>query len=318
MTTLLVVAAAGLLAATALSFLRDWRWTLLSNFRLHLGVASLAVALLLWLADGATKSAIVLIVLLLLVAALNLGVILWATRQNQRGRGGEARLRLVFANLLEHNRAYYRLIDWVREERPDVLIVAEAGVTWKLALAALEDEFPFVAGSRLGDVAIYSRHPFAGEAIDLFAGLGGHAVSVQLGGLSLVGVHTASPETRARSVLLDQLIDQIADHVRGLSGPVLAVGDFNAVPWSRAVRRLTAATSLGFGPGAASGTFPAVMLGWNIPAWIALPIDLVLTGGEARLLRRSRGPRVGSDHWPVVVEVSFPSPQSGRESSTPI
>ena len=69
---------------------------------------------------------------------------------------------------------------------------------------------------------------------------------------------------------------------------------------------MTAKATLG--PGARLGSFPAEWGGVKAPAWLGIPIDLVLAGGGARVAERRHGPRVGSDHWPVIAEIRFSGP----------
>lgn len=303
MSTLVVLATAGLVLATAFAGHRDWRLALLGNFRAHLAAASLLVAVLAVFGDVAWPFDGLVIILLLLCAAANAYEMLRATRPARAKVEGEGRMvRLVFANLLETNLATDRVIDWLARDRPDVFICAEAHRHWRRALTVLEEDYPHVAGSAQGDVMIFSRRPFEAEPVDLFVDIG-HAVAVQVDGLTIVGLHTASPEDLRRSTALEELLDQAGAFLRGTTGPVVVTGDFNATPWTPPVRRLMAQTGLRCAPGALAGTYPAALLGRVVPTWLAIPIDVVLAGGGAHAVSRRRGPSIGSDHWPVVVEL---------------
>ena len=68
-------------------------------------------------------------------------------------------------------------------------------------------------------------------------------------------------------------------------------------------RDLMAEAGLRCAPGALAGTYPAALLGRRVPPWLAIPIDVVLAGGGAHAVSRRRGPAIGSDHWPVVIEL---------------
>jgi endonuclease/exonuclease/phosphatase (EEP) superfamily protein YafD len=41
------------------------------------------------------------------------------------------------------------------------------------------------------------------------------------------------------------------------------------------------------------------------PAWLGIPIDLVLAGHGAGVVECRLGPRIGSDHWPVIAEIRY-------------
>lgn len=304
MTLLLIVATAGLVLATALGDHRDWRLSLMGHFRAHIAGASLAGAVLAALSGSGWLGGI-----LLLCAAFNIYVILRATRPSRETVDGTT-VRLFFSNLLEGNQSTGLVFDWVGRERPDLFVCAEAHRHWRLALTALEPEYPHVAGSNQGDVMIFSRRPFEAVPLELFAEIG-HAVVARVAGLTVVGLHTASPECRRRKDALDDLLAKVGAAVREIAGPVVVVGDFNASPWTPPVRRLMAETGLRCSAASLGGSFPARLGGRTIPGWFGLPIDIVLVGRGARA-RRRRGPLVGSDHWPVTVELSY---EPGRKVS---
>jgi endonuclease/exonuclease/phosphatase (EEP) superfamily protein YafD len=297
------LAACAVAIATALSFARDWRFALIVHFRPHLAAVSAASFLLVAAAGLPAGPKLVMLLAAGGAALVNLREIVRATPRGAPVEGGQ-RLRLAFANLLRSNRDARRLIDWVRREQVDVLVVAESIDAWPRQLGALGGELPFVVSSRIGDVAIYSRHEIAGEPRHFFPSIG-HAVAVEVAGLTVMGLHTASPEDRTHSAACDELIATVAGHIENLRGPVAVVGDFNATPWSRPVLRLIARTGLAYGPGARIGSFPAELGGWKFPTWIALPIDLVLAGRGAVVAQRRHGPLIGSDHWPVIAEILY-------------
>jgi len=300
-TLLLIAATFGLIMATGLASGRDWRLVILSNFRMHLIAATVVFAALALAADIDLVVRGGVLVLLFLVIAANLIPVLRGVRASRETIDGR-RLRIAFANLLESNLQHPRVIDWVRAEKPDVFIVAEAAILWRGALAALNEQFPFVTLSPKGDVIVFSRLPFESEPVDLYPGIG-HAVFVGIAGLTVVGVHTASPQTALYVRELERLLEAMAARLRDTTGPVVAIGDFNASPWTNAVLEFQDTTGFRCGPGAWIGTYPAELAGRKIPAWLAIPIDIAMAGRGARVVSRRHGPRIGSDHWPILAEV---------------
>jgi len=300
---LVVLAALAAAGATAASFSRDWRLALLAHFRPHLAVACAVLVVAVLAADVRVGPKIAVAAMLAGAAAVHIREIRRTTVAGLP-TGGDRRLRIAFANLLRQNQDAQSVIDWIRREKVDVFVAAETHDHWPQALAALADELPHVAGHRWGDVLVFSRYPIAGEPRHIFANVG-YAVAVETEGITVVAVHTASPQMRALSLACDELLETIGRMVPTIPGPVVAVGDFNATPWSAQIVKLIADAGLTVGPGARLGTFPAVLGRWRIPAWLAIPIDLVLAGPGARVVERRHGPRIGSDHWPVVAEVTY-------------
>lgn len=80
------------------------------------------------------------------------------------------------------------------------------------------------------------------------------------------------------------------------------MGDFNMTPWSPKFRQLVADSHLrdtvrGFG---LQPTWPA-----GAPQfWI--PIDHVLVSPDILVVDRRVGPDLGSDHYPVIVDIQLP------------
>ena len=297
------IAALAVAFVTAASYSRDWRLALIAHFRLHLAAAAWLTLLMTAVVDLPAGPKLVLLLAAFGAAVVNLGEMILRTPRGPAAEG-DRWLRLAFANVLKNNPDAGRLVDWVRREKIDVLVVAESVASWPSRLAVLADELPFIVRTQVGDVAVYSRHEITGEPHHIFPNVG-HAVALEVAGITLVGLHTAAPEDAAHSKACNELIDRAADHVERIVGPVVVVGDFNAAPWSAAVIRLIARTGLRYGPGARIGSFPAELGGRLFPRWIGIPIDLVLAGGGAAVVRRRHGPLIGSDHWPVIAEIRY-------------
>ena len=297
------IAALAVAFVTAASYSRDWRLALIAHFRLHLAAAAWLALLATAMVDLPAGPKLVLLLAAFGAAVVNLGEMILRTPRGST-TVGDRRLRVAFANVLRSNPDTGRLVDWVRREKVDVLVVAESEGSWPSRLAVLADELPFSVCTRLGDVAVYSRHEIVGDPHHIFPNIG-HAVALEVAGITLVGLHTAAPVNATHSKACNELIDRAADHVERLAGPVVVVGDFNAAPWSAAMIRLIARTGLRYGPGARIRSFPALLGGRLFPRWIGIPIDLVLAGGGAAVVRRRHGPRIGSDHWPVIAEIQY-------------
>lgn len=85
----------------------------------------------------------------------------------------------------------------------------------------------------------------------------------------------------------------------------ILAGDFNAAPWSFAVKRMDRTTGLERRTHGLM-TWPAAPVSaLNIPVLAPLlPIDQVYAGAGWRTVSVVRGPKLGSDHYPVVVTLA--------------
>jgi endonuclease/exonuclease/phosphatase (EEP) superfamily protein YafD len=95
-------------------------------------------------------------------------------------------------------------------------------------------------------------------------------------------------------------LEQIAHLARSIKGPLVVLGDLNITAFSPHFQDLLAHSGL---RSAAEGA------GWR-PTWptfmplAGIQIDHALVSPDITVLNFERGPFTGSDHWPIVVELS--------------
>jgi endonuclease/exonuclease/phosphatase (EEP) superfamily protein YafD len=94
---------------------------------------------------------------------------------------------------------------------------------------------------------------------------------------------------------------KLAHQIRRKSMPSMIAGDFNATPFSPVFQKFLLVSGLkdtrkGFGW---QPTWPVYFPG----LWI--PIDHILVSPEIRVIGRSTGSHIGSDHYPVIAELSM-------------
>jgi len=105
-----------------------------------------------------------------------------------------------------------------------------------------------------------------------------------------------------------QLFEGLATSISGAPDPYLVCGDFNAAPWSTAFRELRRRADLRHSRGASipEGTWPT----WA-PSPLRIPIDHCLVSREWTVKRYELGDSVGSDHLPILVELTLQDTNDG-------
>ncbi len=268
-----------------------------------------------WLLAGAALAAVATATLGLrrMGAALTLGALVaagsLALEQHRQGRSlapdRPTDLRLLHLNALADDGARAgAIIDAVLAEDADVVVVLEARAI-RPALDRLRDAYPYVSpcDADTCEIVIASRtvptrvwqlqlNPawpprYAVAEIELAPGrrvfvAASHLVKPWYGGLA---VSEAA---------------QLAAQWAWFEGPVIAVGDFNAAPWSGPLRHV-AATS-GLRPlRRPPATWPVGM------GPLGLPIDLAFTGNGAEITGIRRfGAGLGSNHAGFVAGIALP------------
>jgi endonuclease/exonuclease/phosphatase (EEP) superfamily protein YafD len=217
-------------------------------------------------------------------------------------------LKVLSVNVHTANTQHDRVEAYVKRVAPDVVVLIEVDSRWLAQLTNLARSHPHRIEAPREDnfgMALFSRLPLeSGRVVHLGeAGVPSVEARVRVGDRAVwvVGTHPLPPSHRENARFRDDQLRAVAAHMAGLPGPRMLVGDLNATPWSPVFRGLLAASGLvdtrcghGWQP-----TWPAGMpLLW-------IPLDHALISDELAVWERRVGPGVGSDHYPVVLGVSW-------------
>lgn len=209
---------------------------------------------------------------------------------------GGAPFKAVFANLYYGNRDFVRVTDFIRAERPDVVVFSEVTGPWQTPLRALIDVLPYQAAA--GELLVASRQPLGQLRSVALSNTGAGALVWRQGELALVGAHANWPLGRRIAAQRDAELVRLAGLVAREEGPVLLLADLNVTAFSPSFARLLADSGLA---DCSAGR------GWH-PTWPALfppagiQIDHCLHSAGLAIDVVRTGPWVGSDHYPLIVE----------------
>ena len=295
-------------AATVATFFAESSWLaeLFTHFPLqYLIIAAACGATLAWL--GHRRMAL----LAGTVVAVNLVVLLGSQPFGQRALASvddSVRLALLLANVERVNAQHHPIIRYIQTERPDIVVLLEIDKHWRLDLDAELDTYPhrlIRAQENNFGIGVYSRVPLIdSEVLDLGgAGVTSLLFRVMVGGkpVRILATHPVPPTGQEQAGFRDRQLAAIAGMATSRLTPMIVIGDLNLTPWSPRFRDLLdegglADSRVGFGHHA---TWPS----WFPLLWI--PIDHVLVGRGIEVYRREVGPALGSDHYPVLVEVGI-------------
>jgi len=290
---LFVITLAGLLAPLFAPF------DLINHLRLHFletAVALILVFVLLRarrLAMGAFALALVNLVLAAPAFALK------ATADD-----ADPVLKVVSLNVWGRNAEPGRIETFLRRQDADLVLLLEVNTPLAPMLDNLGDLYPYRVDcmrQRLCRLALLSKR----ELIEPRAMLRGDAnppavtarFNVDGREFTFYGVHMARPFNASwQRADYDGLIAAL----RPIRGPLLLAGDFNTTPWSWTMTRLTLATGMVRGR-TFGATWPA-----QRPLFPQFLIDHVLARGGIGIVEVRNGRAIGSDHLPVIAEISLP------------
>jgi len=310
---LIVFGTLTLCAFTATGFLGGiwWIFELTVNFRVQY-LACLAFAELLFLSGKKWRWAVVCVVF----AIVNLVDILPSfVPSHSQAAASPTSIRVLLANVLSSNEQYGKARKLIRSVDPDIIVIIEATEDWMKALSSLEEKYPHVISRPREDnfgIAVLSRLPFEKSEI---LEIGDWRVPSAMARLriddtefTLLTTHPAPPMGGAHFKHRNRQLEAVAEYVRSVRRPIILVGDLNTTPWSLHFKKLLRRGGL-----LDSRHGHGIQATWPVPTLLPLlriPLDHVLHSPEIAVLRRKVGPEIGSDHLPVIVELSLAD--SGR------
>ncbi|MCR5875930.1 endonuclease/exonuclease/phosphatase family protein [Phenylobacterium sp. J426] len=219
-------------------------------------------------------------------------------------------LKLVQMNVWSRNADLQSALDWAFSEDPDIIVLEETTPALRERVAAQPG---WHASCPTCEVMILSkRAPLQTGQVRLRGPHPGPLTRAMFrderGAFAVIGVHYAWPtdssDQQAQEAGLAQVI-AMSPRER-----TIVAGDFNSTPWSFSRRRWDAEFGL-IRRDRALFSWPAQQykrLRW-LGAFPFLPIDHVYAGSDWATVKVKRGPRLGSDHYPVVMTLAPVSPR---------
>jgi endonuclease/exonuclease/phosphatase (EEP) superfamily protein YafD len=217
-------------------------------------------------------------------------------------------VRVAFLNVYYGNDEYRRVLDFVRADKPDAVVFAEVDAQWLRALAELKKDYPneYATRGKYGrGVLLLSRLPIEKAGVIAVSNDAEPALGVTLNvhgkPLHLLGVHTNWPFGFRSRTSRDEQLAELALAAQSTPRPVVVIGDLNVSPFSPHFHRLL---SVGRLKSAAEG------FGWQ-PTWpefmppAGIQIDHALVSPDVQVRDFRRGAHVGSDHLPVIVDLTL-------------
>ncbi|MGV3741095.1 MAG: endonuclease/exonuclease/phosphatase family protein [Burkholderiaceae bacterium] len=226
-------------------------------------------------------------------------------------KGRAERIRILSSNVLQPNRNAQALIALVREHQPDVFVALETNHWWQEQLSVLESEYPHTLKCPLENLYgmhVYSRHPLEDSAIQFLVQPGIPSMHAMLvlpsqRRIRMHFLHPAppSPTENEESTQRDVELLIVAKSVVELDTPVIVAGDLNDVAWSATTRLFRKISGL-LDPRVGRGMFNTFHAGHWFMRW---PLDHFFHSSHFTLSFIKRLPSIGSDHFPVLVELIY-------------
>jgi endonuclease/exonuclease/phosphatase (EEP) superfamily protein YafD len=212
-------------------------------------------------------------------------------------------IKLIQFNVWHHSPDLRKSLDWLAAQDPDIAVLEET--TPALRDLVIAQNRWQIACPRC-EVMILSKRPAADSSPLRLGRTPGPITRATFqdahGAFTVIGVHNAWPTDEDQPMQEERLAQAIAMFPRDRT---IVAGDFNSAPWSFARRRWDKAFGI---PRRERALFswpaqPNYGLG-SLSDLPFLPLDHVYAGPGWATVSVKRGPRLGSDHYPVIVTLA--------------
>ena len=229
------------------------------------------------------------------------------------GADDAPRLKLVVSNVLMKNREAQQWLDVIREADADVVLGVETSHWWEEQLRPLEADYPHQVKVPIDNtygMLLYGRLPFEDPEVRYVVEDDVPSIwtAVTIGegdarrrvNLVLIHPRPPRPDIQQDSDTRDAELVLVAREVEQLGRPVIVAGDMNDVAWSRTTRLFQKISEL-LDPRIGRGMYSSFHADYPFLRW---PLDHVFHSEELALVEMRRLGHVGSDHFPIYVELA--------------
>lgn len=234
--------------------------------------------------------------------------------------------RVLSFNVLQPNERYRDTARLIDDVDPDILLLMETNATWLDELAPQLARYPYVLRrpleNKYGMVFATRLQVDRGQMI---ANTNSNTPTLYTtlrmddgARFEVIGLHPRPPLPGETTASRDANIARAGARTPDRLSNVLAIGDFNDVPWSRTTSRFAREGDF-LDPRAGRGSFPTFPADF---AWTGWPLDQIFVKAGVKVEELEIGPDVGSDHLPLIARVCVDpaapdGPQAGRQQDLP-
>jgi endonuclease/exonuclease/phosphatase (EEP) superfamily protein YafD len=223
----------------------------------------------------------------------------------------DARFSLLIANVCITNRDADPMRALVEHVNPDLVLALEPDTWWEEQLQSVEASYPHVVKHVIDNaygMILYSRLPLIHPEVRFMVEDDVPSVHTQVELPSgdrfyLHGMHprpphpTHDPDTTER----DAEMLMLGHEIEGREGATVVGGDLNDVSWSYTTELFQKISGL-LDPRVGRGTYSTFHAEYLI---FRYPLDHLFHSDHFKLVRLERLPYIGSDHFPVLVELQY-------------
>jgi endonuclease/exonuclease/phosphatase (EEP) superfamily protein YafD len=287
-----------------------WFFDIFANFRPQYAVVALLSAISLSFSKKFVKFAIFAYMSFIVICVYVLPIYLSPSIDAEALPG--VHLRVMQINVLSANSEYKKIEDEILQNDPDIVLLDEVNWQWLHNLSGIKAKYPYRIEEPRDDnfgIAMFAkikpekceiRISRVAQVPYIYAKFVIDPQSRK--SVSFFGLHTLPPVGKENYETRNAQLAEIAEDVKKEQAEnIILTGDLNLTPWSYFYQKLELDAGLrnsqqGFG---VQPTWPDKMF------FLLIPLDHCLVSPAIRVRNRRVGRNVGSDHYPLIVDLEI-------------
>lgn len=220
-------------------------------------------------------------------------------------------VRIFIANIYQDNQDTQRCIDVIKRCDADLILLVETDKKWHEAVKELHSVYPYrvlrpqenTYGMLLLSRFKIDKHELRFLVEHDIPSITADIITTKQQRFRLYCLHPKPPvpgEAEA-STERDAEILIIAKEAKSHKGPVIVAGDLNDVAWSYTTNLFLKVSEL-LDPRIGRGFYSTFHAKYRLLRW---PLDHIFCSSEFYLRELRRLPNIGSDHFPIFIEVAL-------------
>ena len=234
--------------------------------------------------------------------------------------GKAKQFKLLICNVYQENREVTKCLGCIEQYDPDIIILVETDTWWKEQLSNLEQKYKHRLMKPLENtygMLLYSKLELIDPEIRYLVENDVPSIRTKVklpsGDLfHLYSVHPKPPvpQENPRSTERDAELLLVAKEAKTCKQPVVVAGDLNDVAWSYTTELFMKISGL-LDPRRGRGFYNT----FHAKHWfLRWPLDHIFCSAHFHLADLKRLPAVGSDHFPMYVELALNHEQQGENA----
>jgi endonuclease/exonuclease/phosphatase (EEP) superfamily protein YafD len=211
-------------------------------------------------------------------------------------------------NVRMKNEDYQKLVKEIIRFDPDVILLTEVNKKWIEAIKEIREQYKFTClcpQENTYGMAMYAKYPLEKTEVNYLVedNIPSFRCHINWDGTTIqfLGLHPRPPAPWNKEEHKDLELIKAAGITNWNSFPTVVSGDLNDVAWSPVTHQFKLISGL-VDPRRGRGFFST----YNVfTPGFRMPIDHFFLSEDFRVIKINRGQKIGSDHFPIFLEVGI-------------